>query len=120
MENLKLQENTLIMKATELSTQLADIKKDIELTHKKRIEIEKINNDRKQIELTNQIDGLIMQLPFREELTYKKVTRKDTERERKLAHERWIIDKRNSIGTFCRYCREMDGAGGVPCSCNDI
>jgi len=75
----------------------------------------KENND-----LVRQIDNLIRQLPFPEDITYRKITKYDRERERKESERVSSIIHRNAPGSLCRWCNEMNGKGGVPCSCHDL
>ena len=100
----------------QLDEEISHVRKEIQRYKKRKLELENmsekellrqteqkhISEKELQKNLESQIDELIRQIPFKDELRYDK------------------LRKQNQVGKLCQYCGEIDGMSGYRCSCNDI
>ena len=118
----------------QIDEELSHVRKEIQRNKKRKLELEElsekelmrqkkqknISDKELQRNLESQIDELIRQIPFKNELRYDKLNSRDMQIRKDKCHELGQLRRQNQRGKLCRWCGEMDGKAGFRCSCNDI
>jgi hypothetical protein len=117
-----------------LDEELRSIRKEIQQNKKRKLDLESMyekefqkkadleNMSKKELQKTleREIDNLIRQIPFKNELRYDKLNKHGMQKQRDNQKKAEQLERESRPGKLCRWCGEIDGKAGYPCSCNDI
>jgi chromosome segregation ATPase len=97
-----------------------DLESMYEKEFQKKSDLENISKKELQRTLERQIDDLIRQIPFKNELRYDKFNKHGMQKQRAWQEKAAQLEQASRPGKLCTYCGEINGRAGFPCSCYDL